>query len=67
MDTEGNLLKARVHPADIHDRRGAELLLAGLATQFPNVTLMWADTAYQGLKTWLFETLAWTLIISKHW
>lgn len=67
VDTEGNLLKARVHPADIHDRRGAELLLAGLAEQFPNVTLMWADTAYQGLKTWLSETLAWTLVISKHW
>ncbi len=28
VDTEGNLLKARVHPADIHDRRGAEALLA---------------------------------------
>jgi tight adherence protein C len=27
VDTEGNLLKTKVHPADIHDRRGAELLL----------------------------------------
>src|SRR5690242_18169532 len=36
VDTEGNLLKARVHRADIHDRRGAELLLAGLAAQFPD-------------------------------
>jgi transposase len=35
VDTEGNLLKARVHPADIHDRRGAELLLAGLDAEFP--------------------------------
>jgi transposase len=45
VDTEGNLLKARAHPADIHDRRGAELLLAGLAAQFPHITLLWARLA----------------------
>jgi transposase len=45
VDTEGNLLKARVHPADIHDRRGAELLLAGLAAQFPRVAPLWARLA----------------------
>jgi putative transposase len=27
VDTQGNLLKVRVHPADLHDRRGAEVLL----------------------------------------
>lgn len=67
VDTEGNLLKARVHPADIHDRRGAELLLAGLAAQFPRIALLWADSAYQGLKAWLATTLGWALTISKHW
>ena len=67
VDTEGNLLKARVHPADIHDRRGAEMLLDGLKPQFPHITFVWADTAYQGLKVWLAETLGWTLSISKHW
>jgi transposase len=35
VDTQGNLLKAKVHPADVHDRRGAELLLEGLAAQVP--------------------------------
>jgi putative transposase len=34
VDTEGSLLKARVHPADIHDRSGAPLLLAGLKAEF---------------------------------
>ncbi len=67
VDTQGNLLKAKVHPADIHDRRGAELLLAGLTSKFPHITLVWADTAYQGLKAWLAETLGWTLAISKNW
>ena len=67
VDTEGTLLKAHVHPADIHDRRGAELLLAGLNAEFPHIALIWADSAYQGLQTWLFEALGWKLTISKHW
>ena len=67
VDTQGNLLKARVHPADIHDRSGAELLLAGVNAQFPHIALIWADSAYQGLKAWLAVTLGWTLTISKHW
>jgi transposase len=67
VDTEGTLLKARVHPADLHDRRGAELLLAGLKAEFPHIVLIWADSAYQGLQSWLATTLGWALVISKHW
>ena len=80
VDTEGTLLKACVHPADIHDplggseaaslresRRGAELLLEGLNAEFPRIALIWADSAYQGLKAWLAEALGWKLTISKHW
>ena len=67
VDTQGNLLKAKVHPADVHDRYGAELLLEGLAAQFPRIALLWADSAYQGLKAWLALTLGWALVITKHW
>ncbi len=67
VDTEGSLLKARVHPADIHDRSGAPLLLAGLDTEFPRIALVWADAAYQGLKAWMADVLGWRLTISKHW
>ena len=67
VDTQGHLLKAKVHPADIHDRHGAELLLAGLDALFPTIRLLWADTAYRGLKDWLLATLGWTLAITKHW
>jgi putative transposase len=67
VDTEGSLLKARVHPADIHDRSGAPLLLHGSAAEFPRIVLVWADTACQGLKPWMAETLGWRLTISKHW
>jgi putative transposase len=67
VDTEGALPKARVHPADIHDRSGAELLPDGLGAEFPRIALIWADTAYQGLKAWSAETLGWRLTISEHW
>ena len=39
----------------------------GINREFPNVALVWADSAYQGLKMWLAEALGWKLVISKHW
>jgi putative transposase len=67
VDTQGTLLKAYVHEADIHDRRGAEFLLYGLQHLFPAIQLMWGDSAYRGLKDWLSEHLGWKLAITKHW
>jgi putative transposase len=67
VDTQGTLLKNKVHPADIHDRTGAELLLSGLQRLFPDIQLMWADTAYRGLKDWLHAALGWRLSILQHW
>jgi transposase len=67
VDTQGNLLKTSVHPADLHDRAGAELLLEGLQHLFPAIELMWADTAYRGLKDWLQKALSWRLSIPQHW
>jgi putative transposase len=65
VDTEGNLLK--VHPADIHDKPGGMLLLTSLHLLFPTIVLLWADSSYQGLKSWIKEHLGWTLTIAKHW
>jgi transposase len=67
VDTQGNLLKGKVQPADIHDRAGAELLLEGLQHLFPAIDRMWADTAYRGLKDWLRSALGWQLTIPQHW
>ncbi|WP_262271512.1 IS5 family transposase [Microvirga yunnanensis] len=67
VDTQGNLLKNKVHPADLHDRAGAELLLEGLQHLFPAIERMWADTAYRGLKDWLRRALEWQLSIPQHW
>lgn len=66
MDTEGLVLKARVHEAGLHDQVGAKRLLGGLAGLFPRLTLVWADSAYRGLRVWLRETLGWELEVVRH-
>jgi putative transposase len=67
VDTEGTVLKAKIHPADFHDKAGGMLLLAWLHLLFPAIRLVWADTHYLGLKTWMKDHLGWTLEIAKHW
>jgi putative transposase len=67
VDTQGLLLKAKVLPADRHDRPAAELVLAGLHRPYPGIRLLWADTAYRGLAGWLGEQLGWSLEITRHW
>ncbi|WP_245435436.1 IS5 family transposase [Microvirga calopogonii] len=67
VDPQGNLLKNSVHPADLHDRAGAELLLEGLQHLFPAIERMWADTDYRGLKDWLCKALGWRLAMPQHW
>ncbi len=48
IDTIGLLLKVRVHPADVQDRDGAKLVLAGLDDRFPRLATLWVDAADQG-------------------
>jgi putative transposase len=67
VDTEGALLKVKVHPADLHDKVGGMLLLHCLHLLFPTIVLVWADTHYQGLRLWAKQTLGWTIEVVKHW
>ena len=48
VDTEGLLLLAIVHAADIQDRDGGVLLLAALFGLFPFLRKLYADGGYQG-------------------
>src|SRR5262245_47355985 len=58
VDTLGLLLKVVVHPANVQDRDGAELLLAGLRQPFPRLLHLWADQAYTGpILDWIHEQL----------
>jgi putative transposase len=48
VDTTGLVLKAVVHPADVHDRGGGKLLLGALGGRFPRLRHIWADQGYAG-------------------
>jgi len=49
VDTQGLILHVLVHPADVHDRRAAQAVLADLRSRYPDVECLLADTGYQGL------------------
>jgi len=69
VDTQGFVLKAKVHAADIMDRDGVMLLVDGAATQFPRLRHVWLDAGYNGKgkgKDWIEKTLGWTAKIVQH-
>jgi putative transposase len=68
VDTQGWLLAACVHAADIQDREGAKLLLSPLPGRFPRLALIWADAGYRGqCLQWIEATLPVRVEIVKHW
>ncbi len=50
VDTEGFVLAAIVHAADLQDRDGGVLLLTTLFGLFPFLRKLYADAGYQGPK-----------------
>jgi putative transposase len=69
VDTQGFVLKAKVHAADIMDRDGVKLLVEGVASQFPQLHHVWLDAGYNGKgkgKDWIETTLGWTAKIVQH-
>ncbi|WP_025291880.1 IS5 family transposase [Sphingomonas sanxanigenens] len=66
-DTNGNLVHALVHGADIQDRDGAPLLLTGIIGRFPWLRHLFADGGYAGdkLKDALRKMGKWTIEIIK--
>ena len=66
IDTIGLLLAVTVHPANVQDRDGAKLLLAGLHERFPRLAMLWVDAAYQGpCATWIAATLGWAVAVVR--
>lgn len=66
VDTEGLLIGAVVHEADIADRDGAKLLLAKISEGLPRMEKVWADRGYNGkIGEWIEERLGWALEIVK--
>jgi transposase len=50
VDTQGLLMQAIVHAADIQDRDGGVLLMAALFGLYPSLLKLYADSGYQGPK-----------------
>jgi putative transposase len=65
VDTLGLPLSVYVTPANVQDRVGARLLLAGLKPFVPRLKKIWADGAYSGeeLRRWCEQRGGWKLEI----
>jgi transposase len=50
VDTQGLLLCAIIHAADIQDRDGGVMLMSALFGMFPFLLKLYADSGYQGPK-----------------
>jgi hypothetical protein len=48
VDTEGLVLKAKVHAANVIDQEGIKPLLDGAKELFPRLSHLWLDAPYRG-------------------
>jgi putative transposase len=48
VDTEGLLLKVKVHSARISDQDGLRLLLGSIGAEAPRLSRLWVDAGYRG-------------------
>src|SRR5215204_6379767 len=64
VDTEGFVLKAKVHSAKVMDYEGIKTLLRRADRQFPRLTHLWLDAGYRAVdkgKDWVEKTLGWSV------
>jgi putative transposase len=64
VDTEGFVLKAKVHSAKVMDQEGIKTLLRQADTQFPRLRHLWLDGGYRGEdkgKDWVEKVLGWSV------
>jgi putative transposase len=66
VDTNGLVLAARVHGADLPDREGGRRLLYE-QPRLPRLELVWADGAYTGgFRQWAEEERGWRVEVPYH-
>jgi transposase len=68
VDTEGLVLKAKVHSAKVMDYEGIKVLLDRAKVLFPRLSHLWLDGGYSGEDKggdWVEKTLGWTAEIVK--
>jgi putative transposase len=67
VDTNGLVLGAHVHAANLHDRDGAQGLLADGLEELPRLAVVWADAAYTGrFREWVREERGWRVEVPHH-
>ena len=58
----GNLLKIKVHPANISESAGGVLLVTGVKPAFPRMSHLWLDQGYKPpFVHWVNDSLRWTV------
>jgi putative transposase len=58
VDTEGLVLKTKVHSAKVPDQDGIKLLLKATRERLPSLSHLWVDAGYQGRgKEWVEQEL----------
>ena len=58
VDTEGFVLKAKVHSARVHDEDGIKLLLEAAQIELSRLKHLWVDAGYRGRgRKWAVEVL----------
>jgi putative transposase len=67
VDTQGLVLRAKVHRADLQDPAAVGLLLDGVSADFPRIEHVWVDQGHNDTgKTWIEEKLRWTVDVVRH-
>ncbi len=67
VETQGLVLRALVHPADLQDRAAVPALLAGAQEEFPRLHHVWVDSGYSGTgKAWIEQELGWSVEVVSH-
>ena len=69
VDTQGLVLKARVHSAWIQDREGIKVLLEPSRDRLLRLSHLWLDAGYTGGSKgadWVEKALGWTAQIVRH-
>ena len=71
VDTQGLVLKAKVHSAAVMDRDAVAILLPAEETkkELPQMKHVWLDSGYNGQdkgKEWIEKNLGWTAEIVRH-
>ena len=69
VDTQGLVIAAKVHAANIMDRDGIKLLLDPLQGAVARLKHLWLDAGYTGQgkgKDWVEQELGWTADIVRH-